>query len=314
MDLPCKCEKTDYASIDIDLEHKKIFGGQKIEGKIKIDIKRHLDGVALKLSIICKEWCKIDKVFQDEKDVEQSEDIMPPFERFFINGTNCEAGSLKYDFELQTPESAPAAFEASYPHSRGFIRYLVLVSLASNGNPVMTSWKKVKVKEHLDQKASLEKKSEGTVQGYCYKNMGRLVLGCNIESLSTLTKVDDSIEGSLSVDNRGCPFDIKRLFGRLAYSVTMQAATRHASNETIISAWDFPEVKASQETKLPFKQKIPFDERYKTLTTSSKGKLLKREYKFTIIPEYDAFTCCVPNIFVKFDVENVKLHKKKDKH
>ncbi len=313
MDLPEKNEKESYGKLDIDINDKKVTPGHSIKGEVKFKVEDAIEGCTFTIEIIGREYCFIRKGTPQENDVEQIIDHIKPDIKTIIEHQSCAPGTdYKHEYKFKIPDNAPASFEAETGHAKGYIRYMVMAKVTARGKKDLIAYKQVKVKEKIAEEGTLSETREGTVTGYCYANKGRLKMTCKVESLATLSKVDHNIEGSVTVDNRGCPYTIKQLNAAIAENVNFHAQGRYASATTTIVSWHLAEVKPSDLKEEKFKIEVPFSKRFKTLATSQQGSLMKRSYNLTIVPEYDTFTCCVPTINIPFKVQNLKLHKSKD--
>ena len=313
MELPAINAESGHVSLEMDINFKKAFAGDTIKGEVIVKPRVILEDCSLTVEFIAKEWCKIDKMDANDKEVEQTHELAPPQTIHGIKGTTCKPGSAyNTEYKFKVPDYAPASFDAEYPGARGYVRYLVMAVFKAKGYIDVVQWKKIKVKEKFPAEDKLKQNAEGTVSGYCYSSKGRLRMACAVESLATITKVDSNIDGNLDVDNRGCPFKIKFLESKISQVVYFHAGVKSSIKEDLVVAWKLPEVRGSEQVQVPFKVDVPYNEKFKTLATSRKGHLLKREYKMTIGPEYDTYVCCAPSIDITFAIENLKLHKKKD--
>ncbi len=314
MDLPQRVPNGPHASMDLEIETKKTFPGESIHGKVKVRTEEELQDCWLKVTLTGREWCQLDPSSPEEKVADEMVEIFPPKVFNAINGTTCQKDFKNiYEYSLDLPSGdLPASFEANGPHSRGYIRYLVTATFESKEKPQLLLFKKLKVKERFQEKDLVSKVDEGTVMGCCYSAKGKLRMSCQLESLNTLSKVDDSLDIKIDVDNRGCPYNISKVRAKLFERINMGARGRNTGYDDTIVEWDAGEVKGSEEKKIATKQKIPYNEKFATMCTSSKGRLLKRNYYLTVTPNYETFTCSVPTVTVRFNVEHVKTHKKKD--
>jgi len=312
--LPDKQDTTPYATIDIDLKKKKVEGGDKIKGEFKIKIKQRIDAATITCTLIGREWCKIDKTNPknpQDKEAEETRDIINKPITYVNKQDFFQDSTFEQKFEFEIPKDAPAAFEADYAGARGWIRYYVQVNIDSP-QINQTSWKKFKVKEDFKDTGAKDVGAEGTVQGYCYANKGRLVMKGKVDPMPEGKVCDGAVEGKVDVDNRGCPYVIKTLHCTVMMTVHLRAGPKVASRNDTIVRWTTTSIAASEQKEISFKQPIPFNERFKTLASSTKGRLMQRGYSMVIFPEYDTYTCCVPTISTTFQVETFKLHKKKD--
>lgn len=309
--VPDNQEHTEYAIIDIELKKKKIDCGAKVKGEFRIKILRRLDAATITCSLIGREWCRIDKSNPQDKDAEEIKDFINKPIVFANKQDFYQDATFKQDFEFDTPDDIPAAFEADYSSARGFIKYFIMINIDSP-QINQTSWKKFKVVEDFKDTSTKAVAAEGTVQGYCYANKGRLVMKGTVNPLPEGKVSDGTIEGKIEVDNRGCPHNIKTLKAQMQMTVHFRAKDKVTSRYDTIVQWTTVEIKASELKNIDFKQPIPFNERFKTLASSRKGSLMQRDYALIIVPDYDTFTCCVPTIASTFEVSNIKLHKKKD--
>jgi len=310
---PVNHENDSHGEIKICFNSKKVYAGDKILGQVFIKGFKDIANVMLNGCLVAEEWSWIAKANPQEKDHEQVIEIFPRIQKSYICGNTCPGGmEYRFDIDIVVPKEAPAAIRVDNEKAKGHIAYYYILDMTCNGCPELVKTAKVKVRERFEHKEKQTDESSGTVQGYCYTNKGQLKLGCVVQSLGDLNKVDETIKGELKVDNRGCPYDIKVMRGKLSQKINLQSQGRTSMYFDTIISWDAGAVKGSEQKALTMTQKMPYNEKYACMSSTSKGRLITRSYCLDISPEYETFVCCAPSISIPFEIENLKTHKKKD--
>eukprot|EP00826_Nyctotherus_ovalis_P059868 TRINITY_DN8363_c0_g1_i4.p1 TRINITY_DN8363_c0_g1~~TRINITY_DN8363_c0_g1_i4.p1 ORF type:complete len:312 (-),score=57.14 TRINITY_DN8363_c0_g1_i4:68-1003(-) len=311
MHLPVRTGKTSYADLLIGIGSKRVIAGGSIKGEVIVLAKRNLPSCTLKLEFTGREYCKILKATPSDHDVEETFDLIPPDTSYPINNQLCTENTMyKHEFVFTVPKSSPATFEANYGSARGYIRYCVSATFSAEGFPELVVWKKVKVSEQFQNTPQI---SEASVSGYCCTNKGKLKVSCvATNTLANIERIDGLMEGLIDVDNRECKLNIVLLEVKIIQQVHMHAKHRNSMKEGTVVTWVYPDIKAAERKQVEFRVAIPRVAEHKTLCTSTKGCLMKRQYMMAVTPTYESFTCFAPNLLVRFDVGRLKVFRKKD--
>ena len=310
MKLPEEAEKGEHGELDMKVNKKNVIRGDTIKGEVNLTVKESLQNCILRINFIGQECSEISK---GGSTVMDKRDIFPPEEITPINNVACETGSTyKHEYKFTLPDGLPASFEDESEKSKGSIFYIVLVTFKAAGKNDLVTWRQLVVRETFPKKEMADQTDEGDISGYCCNNKGHLKVSCMIESLATITKVDNRIGGKAEVDNSGCKYKITSLNAKLLQRVYMQAKNRENVYDDIIVEWDLGQVEASQNTSIPFKVEVPYNKKFESLASSTTGKLIRREYFIEILPKYDTSSCGIPKINIKLAIENLRTYKEKD--
>jgi hypothetical protein len=310
MKLPEKTEKAEHAELNMTINKKRVIRGDTIKGEVNLAVKESLQNCTLRIDFIAEECCEIKK---GGSTVVDKRELFPPEEVLLINNIACEAGSsYKHEYKFTLPDKAPASFEEDNKDSNGCIFYIVLVTFKAGDKNDLVTWRKLVVRETFPKEELANQKDEGDISGYCCSNKGHLKVSCMVESLATITRVDSHVSGKVEVDNTGCNYKISSLNAKLAQRVYMQAKDRKHVQDDVIVQWDLGQVEASQNSSISFRVKVPYNKKFKSLASSTTGKIMRREYFIEILPQYDTSTYRVPKINITLAIENLKTYKEKE--
>lgn len=309
MKLPEKSEKGAHAELEMTINKKRVVKNEAIKGEVNLVVKEGLHDCTLTITFLAQECSEINKGGLTNGSV----DVIPPEEITPIKNADCQAGATyKHEYKFTLPEQPPASFAVEYPDARGCIFYMVLVTFSAGGRENLVTWRKVGVRETFPKEEMANQKDEGDIAGYCCNTKGHLMVAGMIESLATITRVNSTVSGKVEVDNGSCPYAITNLNARLFQRVHIRAKGRTEMKEDTILEWDLGSVEASKIVNIPFKIEIPYNQKFKTLASSTTGKLMRREYYININPKYDTGSCGLPKLNIRVAIENLKTYKEKD--
>ena len=314
MYLPQKTSKSEYAELSIELNAKHITAGGVLKGQVIVLTKKNISSCNLRVEFTGREYCKIAKVNPSDKDAEEILDLIPPDNKLVMEKQPCTENIIyKHEFRFIIPKTSPATFEATYDNVEGYIRYLIMATFSAEGYPDMITWSKIKINEEFPMEQGVYLRSEAAITGYCSSGQGKLNAACMVKSPASKENINNHIEGIIVIDNRECDYEITLIDIKRVQRINMHAKHRNCIKEDIVTTWAYPEIKSSEEKQIPFKIEIPCENKYKSMCTSSKGCLLRREYMMTLLPTYDSLTCFNTHLIIKFAIENLKIYSGKGK-